>query len=87
MPTSAPAAIEAWRTAVATGSGLGPRRPTIPRIWKVPDEVRGCLEPMRHNRSPRKRECNVINIRGSYDQEAWIEHLTTDLGVSRIAIL
>jgi len=30
---------------------------------------------------------NVINIRGSYDQEteAWIEHLTTDLGVSRIA--
>jgi branched-chain amino acid transport system substrate-binding protein len=32
---------------------------------------------------------NVINIRGSYDQEteAWIEHLTTDLGVSRIAIL
>jgi len=32
---------------------------------------------------------NVINIRGSYDQETetWIEHLTTDLGVSRIAIL
>ena len=32
---------------------------------------------------------NVINIRGSYDQEteAWIGHLTTDLGVSRIAIL
>ncbi|MDA9508532.1 ABC transporter substrate-binding protein [Bradyrhizobium sp. CCBAU 11386] len=32
---------------------------------------------------------NVINIRGSYEQEteAWIEHLTTDLGVSRIAIL
>src|SRR4051794_22066808 len=32
---------------------------------------------------------NVINIRGSYDQEteAWIEHLTNDLGVSRIAIL
>jgi branched-chain amino acid transport system substrate-binding protein len=32
---------------------------------------------------------NVINIRGSYDQEteSWIEHLTTDLGVSRIAIL
>jgi branched-chain amino acid transport system substrate-binding protein len=32
---------------------------------------------------------NVINIRGSYDQEteAWIKHLTTDLGVSRIAIL
>lgn len=32
---------------------------------------------------------NVINIRGSYDQEteAWIEHLTKDLGVSRIAIL
>jgi branched-chain amino acid transport system substrate-binding protein len=32
---------------------------------------------------------NVINIRSSYDQEteAWIEHLTTDLGVSRIAIL
>jgi branched-chain amino acid transport system substrate-binding protein len=32
---------------------------------------------------------NVINIRGSYDQEteAWIEHLTTDLGLSRIAIL
>lgn len=32
---------------------------------------------------------NVINVRGSYDQEteAWIEHLTTDLGVSRIAIL
>jgi len=32
---------------------------------------------------------NVINIRGSYDQEteAWIAHLTTDLGVSRIAIL
>lgn len=32
---------------------------------------------------------NVINIRGSYDQEteAWIEHLTTDLGMSRIAIL
>jgi branched-chain amino acid transport system substrate-binding protein len=32
---------------------------------------------------------NVINIRGSYDQETetWIEHLTTDLGMSRIAIL
>ena len=32
---------------------------------------------------------NVINVRGSYDQEteAWIEHLTTDLGLSRIAIL
>ena len=32
---------------------------------------------------------NVINIRASYDQEteAWIEHLTKDLGVSRIAIL
>src|SRR5262245_61820889 len=32
---------------------------------------------------------NVVNVRGSYDQEteAWIEHLTTDLGVKRIAIL
>jgi branched-chain amino acid transport system substrate-binding protein len=32
---------------------------------------------------------NVINIRASYRQEteAWIEHLTTDLGLSRIAIL
>ena len=32
---------------------------------------------------------NVINVRGSYDQEteAWIERLTKDLGVSRIAIL
>ena len=32
---------------------------------------------------------NVINIRASYEQEteAWIEHLTKDLGVSRIAIL
>ena len=32
---------------------------------------------------------NVINIRASYNQEteAWIEHLTTDLGVSRITIL
>ena len=32
---------------------------------------------------------NVINVRGSYDQEteAWIEHLTADLGISRIAIL
>lgn len=32
---------------------------------------------------------NVINIRGSYDQETetWIEHLTTDLRISRIAIL
>lgn len=32
---------------------------------------------------------NVINVRGSYDQEteAWIEHLTKDLGVERIAIL
>jgi ABC-type branched-subunit amino acid transport system substrate-binding protein len=32
---------------------------------------------------------NVINIRASYGQEteAWIEHLTTDLGLSRIAIL
>ena len=32
---------------------------------------------------------NVINVRASYDQEteAWIEHLTTDLGLSRIAIL
>ena len=31
----------------------------------------------------------MINVRGSYDQEteAWIEHLTSDLGVSRIAIL
>jgi branched-chain amino acid transport system substrate-binding protein len=32
---------------------------------------------------------NVINVRASYDQEteAWIEHLTTDLGISRIALL
>jgi ABC-type branched-subunit amino acid transport system substrate-binding protein len=32
---------------------------------------------------------NVINVRASYDQETetWIEHLTTDLGVSRVAIL
>ena len=32
---------------------------------------------------------NVINIRASYGQEteAWIKHLTTDLGLSRIAIL
>lgn len=32
---------------------------------------------------------NVINVRASYDQEteAWIEHLTRDLGLSRIAIL
>jgi ABC-type branched-subunit amino acid transport system substrate-binding protein len=32
---------------------------------------------------------NVVNVRASYDQEteAWIEHLTTDLGMSRIAIL
>lgn len=32
---------------------------------------------------------NVVNVRASYDQEteAWIEHLTTDLGFSRIAIL
>jgi branched-chain amino acid transport system substrate-binding protein len=32
---------------------------------------------------------NVINIRGSYGQEteAWIEHLTKDLGISKIAIL
>ena len=32
---------------------------------------------------------HVINYRGSYDQEteAWIEHLTTDLDASRIAIL
>ncbi len=32
---------------------------------------------------------HVVNFRGSYDQEteAWVEHLTTDLGVKRIAIL
>src|SRR5262245_2572969 len=32
---------------------------------------------------------NVVNIRASYHQEteAWIEHLTTDLGLSRIAVL
>lgn len=32
---------------------------------------------------------NVINVRASYDQEteAWIEHLTAELGLSRIAIL
>ena len=32
---------------------------------------------------------NVINVRASYGQEteAWIKHLTTDLGLSRIAIL
>lgn len=32
---------------------------------------------------------NVINVRGSYDQEteAWVEHLTKDLGIARIAIL
>ena len=32
---------------------------------------------------------HVVNVRGSYDQEteAWIEHLTTDLGVQRVAIL
>jgi ABC-type branched-subunit amino acid transport system substrate-binding protein len=32
---------------------------------------------------------NVINVRASYDQEteAWIEHLTSDLGISRVAIL
>src|SRR3546814_8211426 len=32
---------------------------------------------------------NVVNVRASYDQEteAWIKHLTEDLGYSRIAIL
>ncbi len=32
---------------------------------------------------------NIINVRASYDQEteAWIEHLTKDLGFTRIAIL
>jgi branched-chain amino acid transport system substrate-binding protein len=32
---------------------------------------------------------NVVNVRASYNQEteAWIEHLTTDLGLSEIAIL
>jgi len=32
---------------------------------------------------------NVINVRASYDQEAeaWIEHLVSDLGLTRIAIL
>ncbi len=32
---------------------------------------------------------NVINVRASYDQEteAWVEHLTSDLGLKRIAIL
>jgi ABC-type branched-subunit amino acid transport system substrate-binding protein len=32
---------------------------------------------------------NVVNVRASYDQEteAWIEHLTADLGFTRIAIL
>jgi branched-chain amino acid transport system substrate-binding protein len=31
---------------------------------------------------------NMINVRGSYEEtEAWIEHLTTDVGVSRTAIL
>jgi ABC-type branched-subunit amino acid transport system substrate-binding protein len=32
---------------------------------------------------------NVINVRGTYDQEteAWIKHLTEDLGYDRIAIL
>ena len=32
---------------------------------------------------------NVINIRASYGQEteAWIKHLTTDIGLSRIAIM
>jgi ABC-type branched-subunit amino acid transport system substrate-binding protein len=32
---------------------------------------------------------NVVNVRASYreETEAWIEHLTTDLGLSRIAIL
>lgn len=32
---------------------------------------------------------NVVNVRGSYDQEteAWIEHLTTDLAAKKIAIL
>ena len=31
----------------------------------------------------------MVNIRASYNQEteAWIEHLTKDLGLSRIAIL
>ena len=31
---------------------------------------------------------NVINVRASYDQEteAWIEHLTNDLGLTRIAL-
>ncbi|WP_052763906.1 ABC transporter substrate-binding protein [Microvirga massiliensis] len=31
---------------------------------------------------------NVVNVRASYDQEteAWIEHLTTDLGITRIAL-
>ncbi|RMD62156.1 MAG: ABC transporter substrate-binding protein [Alphaproteobacteria bacterium] len=32
---------------------------------------------------------NVVNVRATYDQEteAWIEHLTTDLGIKKIAIL
>ncbi len=32
---------------------------------------------------------NVVNVRGSYDQEteAWLEHLTNDLGLTKIAVL
>jgi ABC-type branched-subunit amino acid transport system substrate-binding protein len=32
---------------------------------------------------------NVINVRASYDQEteAWINHLTSDLGITRVALL
>jgi branched-chain amino acid transport system substrate-binding protein len=32
---------------------------------------------------------NVINVRASYDQEteAWVDHLTSDLGVTRVALL
>jgi ABC-type branched-subunit amino acid transport system substrate-binding protein len=32
---------------------------------------------------------NVINVRASYDQEteAWIHHLTSDLGITRVALL
>jgi len=37
----------------------------------------------------KKENANVINVRGTYDQEteAWIHHLTEDLGIKNIAIL
>src|SRR5581483_8153210 len=73
--------------ALVGGVGTPTSKAVLPIFTEAKVPYIGPLTGAEFLRNPYKRY--VVNVRGSYFQEteAWIEHLTKDLGISRIAIL